>query len=119
MEGLIGVAIILAYVIGFATLCGSIFEGKGYERGVGNLVGGLLGIFGLLIAVVLPDRIKRKAYEEQARSAAAVQMAMATNIEKIASRPETAGTKICPDCAEAVKLDARICRFCRHEFASA
>ncbi|WP_425284648.1 zinc ribbon domain-containing protein [Mesorhizobium qingshengii] len=22
----------------------------------------------------------------------------------------------CPDCAELVKADARICRFCRHEF---
>ena len=25
--------------------------------------------------------------------------------------------KKCPDCAEIVKADARICRFCRHEFA--
>ncbi|MES0135602.1 hypothetical protein NKJ88_11700 [Mesorhizobium sp. M0016] len=24
--------------------------------------------------------------------------------------------KKCPDCAEMVKADARICRFCRHEF---
>lgn len=24
--------------------------------------------------------------------------------------------KQCPDCAEMVKVDARICRFCRHEF---
>jgi hypothetical protein len=26
-------------------------------------------------------------------------------------------TKKCPQCAEDVKADARICRFCRHEFA--
>lgn len=25
-------------------------------------------------------------------------------------------TKKCPECAEIVKADARICRFCRHEF---
>ena len=25
-------------------------------------------------------------------------------------------TKRCPDCAEEVKADARICRFCRYEF---
>lgn len=28
-------------------------------------------------------------------------------------------TKICPDCAEPVLVEARICRFCRHEFAAA
>ena len=27
-------------------------------------------------------------------------------------------TKMCPDCAEEVLVDARLCRFCRHEFAS-
>lgn len=27
-----------------------------------------------------------------------------------------APTKVCPDCAETVLADARICRFCRHEF---
>lgn len=26
-------------------------------------------------------------------------------------------SKKCPDCAEMVKADARICRFCRHEFS--
>ena len=25
-------------------------------------------------------------------------------------------SKVCPDCAESVKLAARICRYCRHEF---
>ena len=25
--------------------------------------------------------------------------------------------KTCPACAEAVRIDARICRFCRHDFA--
>ena len=36
-----------------------------------------------------------------------------------APAPDTRPTKRCPDCAETVLADARICRFCRHEFKSA
>ncbi|HEX2554254.1 MAG TPA: hypothetical protein VHL98_11160 [Microvirga sp.] len=32
------------------------------------------------------------------------------------SRPIAGGLKKCPDCAELVQAEARICRFCRHEF---
>lgn len=34
-------------------------------------------------------------------------------------QPSTGGMKKCPDCAEFVQADAKICRFCRHEFSSA
>ena len=42
----------------------------------------------------------------------------AVNAEAIASSASTGATAVkkCPDCAETVQADARICRFCRHEF---
>lgn len=35
-----------------------------------------------------------------------------------APAPPAPPTKVCPDCAETVLADARICRFCRHEFGA-
>jgi uncharacterized paraquat-inducible protein A len=39
-----------------------------------------------------------------------------TVVRRIEPDGQDHGLKQCPDCAESVKADAKICRFCRHEF---
>jgi hypothetical protein len=36
--------------------------------------------------------------------------------DAVQATKEHEGMKVCPDCAEWVRTEARICRFCRHEF---
>jgi hypothetical protein len=39
------------------------------------------------------------------------------NKELAVERDAPDETKTCPQCAESVKAEAKICRFCRHDFA--
>lgn len=41
------------------------------------------------------------------------------NARSGAAPSKSAGEKKCPQCAELVKSDARICRFCQHKFETA
>ncbi|WP_164897686.1 zinc ribbon domain-containing protein [Mesorhizobium sp. M6A.T.Cr.TU.017.01.1.1] len=45
---------------------------------------------------------------------AAVAVTITTSEERVVNGPIY--EKKCPECAEQVKVDAKICRFCRHEF---
>lgn len=67
------------------------------------LIGALIGIFGLILVACLPS-LKPRAQRWAEPN--------------VAQTPFDRGMKVCPDCAEEVKLDARVCRFCRHDFAA-
>ena len=65
---------------------------KGHNSTSWLILGLLFGVFGLIAAAGLPMRQ-----------------------EGVASRDERL-TKKCPMCAEQVKLEAQVCRYCGHEF---
>ena len=70
-------------------------------------IGALLGIFGIvLIACLSPigQQTHQAGYHDQA---------IASRITSTASYRRM---KVCPDCAEEVLADARLCKHCRHQF---
>lgn len=84
-------------IIGGWILCGflaaTIADSRGGSAGVGFVVGLFLGPIGVLIAFFLGDAAGREA------------------------KDEAAGIRIkCPDCAELVRAEARVCRFCGCRF---
>jgi uncharacterized membrane protein YeaQ/YmgE (transglycosylase-associated protein family) len=81
----------------FFLLCGvaagQIYEKKGRSAGTGFLGGFVLGPIGVLLAsVAAPD---------------------ASGLEKNAQLDRT--LRKCPSCAEFVKLEANVCRFCQRD----
>jgi hypothetical protein len=73
-----------------------------------------------LVAMVLPRRVRRGGEwsdPEPVDLMAAVSAAAEADEQEEAK--QLVGTKVCPDCAERIKAEARICRFCRYEFAPA
>jgi hypothetical protein len=65
------------------------------------------------IAEPVGERL-RQQQEAQLRHVANV---FATANATAGADPADAARKKCPDCAEFVQVDARVCRFCRHQFA--
>jgi hypothetical protein len=107
------VLIILVFqAVSFAILSGIVASNKKRDPFGWGVIGFLFGIFGFLAAIVVGDgesRARRSRVGGTARS----------------SRQESARKefdadeheKKCPACAEYIKLEARVCKHCGHEFS--
>jgi gas vesicle protein len=85
--------LIFAALLG--VIVGAIAKSKGRSFGVWWVYGTLLFIVAIIhVLVIAPDK---------------------GNLER---REIAEGGKKCPSCAEVVKVDANVCRFCRHDFVT-
>ncbi|PZO81600.1 MAG: hypothetical protein DI629_03425 [Mesorhizobium amorphae] len=104
--------------IGCAYWCASIMHAKGRSENAGAAIGFFFGVLGVLIVALLSDeRRPRPVYIQRDGGDGGWREQGEVAASRTASTAPD--TKTCPDCAEEVKAEARICRFCRHEFAPA
>jgi hypothetical protein len=82
------ILVLQAFISGI--LASNLAEHKGHSGGAWFASGFFFGILGLIAAAGLPSK--------QTQQSASVLL------------------KKCPDCAEVIKLEAKVCRFCRHAF---
>ncbi|MDA1332544.1 MAG: hypothetical protein O3A65_08735 [Proteobacteria bacterium] len=98
----------LIYGIMFGFLSTVLVKEKNRDQFSWFLIGFFFGLFGFIAAAIV-NKVDGESHPDPAPENVFVQVA---SVFDPSSRAKT-----CPDCAEAIKLGARVCRFCNYRFS--
>lgn len=88
-------SIVVIQAVFSGILASILADRKGHSEGAWFAAGLLLGVFGLIAAAGLPD-----IYARQGQYA-----------------PTSGASRTCPDCAEPIRVRAKVCKYCGHAFS--
>lgn len=111
------------WLAAWAVACGMIADRRGRNAIGWGVLGFLFSFLALIVLLCLrnlreEDAMEARLRESERQRAQAEHEKRLLEIERAkASQPKVA-EKTCPQCAETVKFEAKICRFCNHQFVA-